>query len=295
VGSSSITLGNNRFAFVHVEATDNVFAFGQVFPRVQFELRMRTSNDKTRAELHYLKLRVAAANELLGEGTSHGEHLGSYDHRVKIEVPITRTALGFVVERLQADRLDLTLSLSGWMRIKYDGEEAQAVFSEPPGEWHFQAFGANHAMADIPLQIARGDWFKRVLEPLGNYEYLLTEIPILRGVAGTDLQQPLAHIIEAERHFAEGNDPAVFSYCKAMIESLPGWPKDIFAGLLDQDKAERLGEMTHAAKQYYDHGRHVAQGGEHECDFPVNHREALFAINMAKVLLAEIAAVLGGA
>jgi hypothetical protein len=295
MGSSQITIGGNRFAFVHAEATDNIFAVGQVYPRVQFELRMRTNSDKVQAELHYLKLRVVFANEVLGEGTSHGDYLGLYDHRVRIEVPMTRTGLGFVAENLQADRLDLTLSLSGWMRIKYEGEEGQTVFNEPPGEWHFQAFGGHHAMADISLQIARGDWFKRVLEPFGTYEYVLTEIPVLRGLAGTVLQKPLAHIKEAERHFAEGNDPAVFSYCRAMIESLPGWPKEIFSGIADQNKAKRLDEMTHAAKQYYDHGRHLAHDGEHEGDFPVNHREALFAINMAKVLLAETAAVLGGA
>jgi hypothetical protein len=293
--SSQITIGNNRFAFIHVEATDSIQAFGQVFPRVQFELRMRTNSDKVQAELHYLRLRLTFANELLGEGTSHGEHVGPYDHRIRIEVPVTRAALGFVSEKLQADRLDLTLSLQGWARMKYETEDGQAVFNEPPGEWWFHAFGGNHAAADLSLQIARGDWFKRVLEPLGSFDYLLTEVPLLRGLSSASLQKSLGHIKEAERHYTEGNDPAVFQYCKGMVEALPGWPKEIFSGMVDQSKAKRLDEMVLAAKQYYDHGRHVARDGEHDGDFPVDHREALFAINMAKVLLGEIAAAIGGA
>jgi len=79
-----------------------------------------------------------------------------------------------------------------------------------------------------------------------------------------------------------------------MIEALPGWPTEIFAGVPDANKGVRLNDQTLAAKRYYDHGRHLATEGAQEGDFPVNHREALFAINMAKVLLAEIAAVIGG-
>lgn len=228
------------------------------------------------------------------KGYAHGEFIGHYDNRVRVEIPIPRTALGFVTERVQADRLDLTLSLQGWMRIKYQASEGDPGFSEA-NVWNFFAFGGNHAMADINLQIARGEWFKRVLEPLGSYEYLLSEVPLLKGGAGLPFQKSLGHIKEAERHFAEGNDPAVFQYCKGMIEALPGWPKDIFSALVDKNKAKHLDDMVLAAKQYFDHGRHIAQDGTQEGDFPVNHREALFALNTAKTLLAEVAAVLAGA
>lgn len=292
--TSQITLGHNRAAFVLAEATDNVISFGAVYPRVKFELRLRTNNERVQAEIHYLRLRVSFGNEVLGEGSTTGDSIGHYDNRVHIEVPITRTALGFVNENLQADRLDLTLSLQGWMRVKYEAHDGQTVYDVPPGEWSFTTFGINH-MAEIRLQIARGDWFKRVLEPLGSYEYLLTEVPLLRGQLAAALQSSLRQIKEAERLFAEGNDPAVFLHCKGMVEALPGWPKDIFAAMVDRSKAKVLDELTLAAKQYFDHGRHIAQDGSQTGDFPVNHREALFAINMAKMLLAEIAAVVGGA
>ena len=294
MSSSQTTLGDNR-TFVLVEATDSVQGLGSVLPRVQFELRLRACSEKVQAEIHYLRLRVTFGNEMLGEGTSSGDYIGAYDNRLRIEVPMTRTALWHLTEHLQADRLDLTLSLQGWMRLKYEVEEGQPGYNQPPGKWWFHAFGGNgRGMAEIRLQIARSDWFKRVLEPLGSHEYLLSEVPLLKGGAGVFLQKSLGHIKEAERHFAEGNDPAVFQYCKGVIEALPGWPKEIFSALVDQNKAKRLDDMVLAAKQYYDHGRHIAQNGAQEGDFPVNHREALFALNMAKVLLAETAAALGG-
>ena len=289
--SSTTTLGHDRSAFVIAEATEQIQAIGQVFPRVQFELRLRTPNERVQAEIHHLRLRVKFANEVLGEGTSGGEYVDTNDRRMRIEVPIGRSALAFVNGNLQADRLDLTLSLQGWMRIRH---EPQGGTGQPPAEWTFTSIGVI-GMADINLQIARGEWFKRVLEPLGSYEYVLTEVPILKGSAIAALQRSLADIREAERHFAEGNDPAVFQYCRGMIEALPGWPKEIFAGMADTNKGGRLNELTLAAKRYYDHGRHLAKEGAQEGDFPVNHREALFAINTAKVLLAEIAAIIGGA
>lgn len=54
MSSSKISLGYSRSAFVLAEATDQVQAVGQVFPRVLFELRMHTNSEKTQAELHYL-------------------------------------------------------------------------------------------------------------------------------------------------------------------------------------------------------------------------------------------------
>ncbi len=187
-------------------------------------------------------MQVKSAGEVLGEGAAAGEIVDSHDRWMHIDVPISRTALAFVNETLSADRLDLTLSLQGWMRVRYDIDEGQPIYNEPPGEWWFTTFGVM-SMSEILVQVPRGEWFKCVLEPLGSYEYLLTEVPVLKGNASAALQPSLRHIREAERHFAEGNGPAVFQYCKGMIEALPGWPKDIFGGMVDKSKAAYLGGL----------------------------------------------------
>jgi len=145
VPSSTTTLGHDRSAFVIAEATEQIQAIGKVFPRVQFELRLRTPNERVQAEIHELRLRVKFANEVLGEGTSGGEYVDTNDRRMRIEVPIGRSALAFVNENMQADRLDLTLSLQGWMRIR---REPWGDAGEPPAEWTFTSFGVM-GMADI--------------------------------------------------------------------------------------------------------------------------------------------------
>lgn len=289
--SSNTTLGHHHHAFLSVEASDQVYAIGTVIPRLQLELRIRTPRESVEAEIHYLRLQLKFAGEVIGEGRAAGEHVGRYEVRVRVEVPVTRSALGFVNERLTADRLDLTLALQGWMRLRYDLREGEQAFDPPPGEWWFTTFGVA-SMAELSLQLPRSEWFKRILEPIGAHEYLLTEIPLLRGRFGSPLAASHRQLLEAERHYAEGNDASVFFHCKAAIEALPGWPKDIFGSLADRAKAQRLDDLVKATKSYYDHGRHVATEGSQQGDFPVNHREALFTLNTAKVLLAETASVL---
>jgi hypothetical protein len=291
--SMKINLGRNRFAFVLVEATENVQGLGTIHPRVRFELRVHTNRDyNTSAEIHYLRLRVKFKDEVLGEGISHGDLFDVHDRTMHVEVPITRTALEFVNENLQGDRVDLVLSLEGWMRTKYEADDDNLVRDPPPGEWLFATFGENET-ANIHFQVARSEWFKRVLEPLGSYEYLLTEIPLLKTQLVSSLQPALRQLKEAERYFAQGDDAAVFFYCRGMLEAIPGAPQHIFDSMTDEKKAARLDELALATKRYYDRGRHVATDGEQQGDFAVNHRESLFALNMAKVLLAEISSAVG--
>jgi hypothetical protein len=262
--SAQTTLGHLHYAFVTVEPTGLIYTRGEVLPRLSIELKLRTPREKVQAEIHFLRMQVQYANEVLAEGTSAGEFVDFHDRRLIVEAPITRAALQFVNDRLVGDRVDLTLQLSGWMRI-----------------------------SALVLQVPRGEWFKRVIEPIGTMEYLLTEIPLLKGGVGAALEKSYKQLQEAERHWVTGNDPSVFFHCKGAIEALPGWPQQIFDALVDRTKAECLDKLVHSAKNYFDHGRHIAQSGSQEGEFPVDHREAEFALSLTKVLLAETGSVLG--
>jgi hypothetical protein len=178
--SAKINLGRGRFAFVLVEATENVQGLGMVYPRVRFELRLHTNRDyETKAEIHYLRLRVKFKDEVLGEGIAHGNFFDVHDRMLHVEVPMSRTALEFVNENLQGDRVDLTLSLEGWMRTKYEVDDDNAAYDPPPGEWSFGTFGENET-ANINFQIARSEWFKRVLEPPFPHFSIVISPPTLR-------------------------------------------------------------------------------------------------------------------
>jgi len=291
--SSTTTLGHFHFAFVNAEATGLIYAHGEVLPRLCIELKLRTPRERVKAEIHFLRLQVQYAGEVLAEGTSSGDFVDFYDRRVIVESPIGRRALEFVNERLVADRVDLTLLLSGWMRIHYDPEDGESLPVDLPADgWTFTTFGMN-STASIMLQVPRGEWFKQVIEPVGTIEYVLTEIPLLKGGVGVALEKSYKQLQEAERHWATGNDPSVFFHCKGAIEALPGWPQRIFDPLVDQTKAKYLDRLVHSAKNYFDHGRHIAQSGLQEGEFPVDHQEAQFALALTKVLLAEVGGALG--
>lgn len=291
--STQTTLGHLHYAFVNVEATGLIYTRGEVLPRLSIELKFRTPRERVQAEIHFLRMQVQYANEVLAEGATAGEFVDFHDRRLVIEAPITRPALEFVNERLTGDRVDLTLQLSGWMRIRYQPEEGEALpAGAEPDEWTFTTFGVMSVSA-ITLQVPRGEWFKRVIEPIGTHEYLLTEIPLLKGGIGASLEKSYKQVLEAERHWVTGNDPSVFFHCKGAIEALPGWPESIFDPLPDRTKAEYLNRLVHSAKSYFDQGRHIARTGTQEGEFPVDHREAQFALALTKVLLAETAAVLG--
>jgi hypothetical protein len=92
--------------------------------------------------------------------------------------------------------------------------------------------------------------------------------------------------------YANDNDPAVFLHVRAAIDALPGAKQDIFASLANKDEARLLDALMLAAGNYFHHGRHVATEGAEQGFFPVNHRDARFALNLAKLLIAHTSRVL---
>lgn len=292
--SSQTTFGHHHQAFINVEPAGRIYGSGHTMPRLAIELKLRAPNERVQAEIHFLKLQVRFQNEVLAEGTAAGEFVDFHDRRLIVEAPITRAALQFINERLVGERVELELHLSGWMRIRYELADGESPYlGQPgPGDWMFTTFGVMSISA-LALAVPRSDWFKNVLEPIGTHHYVLTEIPLLKGGLGAQFEKSVQQLQQAERQYALGNDPSVFLHCKGAIEALPGWPKNIFDPLADKTKAEYLDDLVLKAKNYLDHGRHVAQSGEQEGEFPVDHREAAFALSLTKILLSETAAVVG--
>jgi hypothetical protein len=106
------------------------------------------------------------------------------------------------------------------------------------------------------------------------------------------LRQAANHIRAAERALREGQDPQVFLACRAAIEALPGAPKEIFANLEYARERDTLDSLALAAGNYLHLGRHAADEGPQRGEFPVDHGDAAFALNLAKLLLAHTARVL---
>jgi hypothetical protein len=283
------TLGDGTTTWVLFRA-GRISGTGRVSPRLGFTIFARTPRERMRVQLHVMRAELIAGRERLGECVVTGIDIVHGEYNFTVEIPVDRAALVHIESIATASRIDLTLRLSGWMLGQDENTDGPAYAGSPqPGEWVFQAFGVSR-QTELMFQLARSDWFTDALEPIGTLDYLCTEIALPRG--DHPLRQAVNQLHAAERAFAEGDDPAVFSRCRGAIDALPGAPKTIFDGLPDPHESVVLDDLLLKAGTYLHRGRHVARSGEREGDFPIDHADARFALNLAKLLIAHVAHVL---
>ncbi len=233
-------------------------------------------------------------NELLGTGTMSdvGEEVPSLgDRQIHLEVFVDRDAIRFVQDCLREANLSFELEFRGALYVRDDRPEGERRFNSElgQGEWHFVPIKPTR----LPVTIARSDWVKNVLEPLGVGEYVLMEMPVPGVPERERWKAALRHVEEAQKHFRMGNDAAVLQSCHAAFESLEGAPKNIFERVADEKKREAVDNLLKQAKHYFNSGRHVSKsGGPQKGSFPVDHRDAEFALYLSQVLLAYTAKLL---
>jgi hypothetical protein len=284
-----LTLGDGVRTWARLDP-EAVHGRGMVAPRLVFQFKARTSREKMEVQIHLMHGELLLGEERLGQGALTGAHLAPTEYQFELEVPVSRAALEYIDRALAGNAIDIALRLSGWLRARDFNNDGPGFASEPqPGEWVFENFGQARDMR-LRFQVARSEWFSKVLEPIGTTEYLCTEVAIPRG--DHPLRQAANHIRAAERALREGQDPQVFLACRAAIDALPGAPKAIFANLEYARERETLDALVLAAGNYLHLGRHAADEGPQQGDFPVDHGDAAFALNLAKLLLAHTARVL---
>lgn len=279
--------GTMNWAFLDPGA---VHGRGKVAPRLAFQFNARTSRERMEVQIHFLQGELFLGEERLGQGTLTGVRVAPTEYQETVEVPISRAALDYIDARAVGTSIEVDLRLSGWLRARDQNDDGPVFASQPAlGEWTFESFG--HARdTRLRYTVARSDWFSRVLEPIGSEEYLCTEIVLPR--ADSPLRMAANHLRDAERALREGNDAQVFFSCRAVVESLPGAPKNIFDNLQSSQQRERLDDLLRAGGGYFHLGRHTAEDGPRAGEFAVDHADAHFALNLAKLLFAETARVL---
>jgi hypothetical protein len=210
------------------------------------------------------------------------------NNNLTFAVPITHHAISFVHERLRDHEIQFTLQFSGATFARDDRPKEKWQGGAPgmeSGKWFF----APIQEVNLVIGVARSDWLKNVLEPVGFGNYTLMEMPVPAVPDRKRWENALTHLTHAEQQFALGNDPGVFQDCRAMIESLEGYPKQIFATLGDEEKRKKVDALLEQAGKYFHAGRHVSKAGPQEGEFSVDHRDAEFALALAKFFLAYIA------
>jgi hypothetical protein len=283
------TLGDSTTTWALLRS-GRVTGQGRVAPRLTFEMYLRTPRERMTCQIQIMRAELLAGNEVLGAGILTGLEVVHGEYVSSVEIPVTRAGLEHLAALTTGSQVDLRLRLSGWLRARDDNEDAGRFAGSPePGVWTFLGFGTAR-QTELQFQIPRSDWYERVLQPIGTTEYISTEIAI---PAGDLILRPAAnHLAEAERAYAQGDDPGVFARCRAATEALPDAPKAIFAGLPDPSEAETLDELLRRANDYFHRGRHVAKGGDRQGDFPVTHADARFALSLATLLVSHVAHVL---
>jgi hypothetical protein len=284
-----LTLGDGVRTWALVDP-DVVHGRGVVFPRLAFQFRARTSRERMQVQIHFMQGELWHGEERLGQGTLTGVELAPTEYQLTLDVPISRAALEYIDRVAVGQSIDVALKLSGWLLARDSNDDGPVYASAPqPDQWVFESFGQARD-ARLLFQIARSDWFSKVLEPIGTTEYICTEIALPR--ADGPLRQAANHLQAAERAYREGNDPQVFSSCRGAIDSLPGAKTEVFAGLEFKREREALDDVLRSAGVYFHLGRHTADEGPLQGEFPVDHGDAAFALNLAKVVLAQTARVL---
>jgi len=284
------TIGDGTKTWARLRA-GHVVGRSKIAPVLAFDVYARTPRERMRCQLHVIRGELLAGVERLGEGTSTGIELQNAEYSFTLEIPVGRAALDYLDTIASGDHIQLVLRLTGWVRACDDNEDAGRFASQPSaGEWVFEAFGAGR-QTELTFAVARSEWFARVLQPIGTTEYVSTELLLPLGDAS--MRQSVERLCEADRAFALGDDPTVFARCRAALDALPGAPKSIFVGLSDADEQKELDDLVGAAGRYFHRGRHVARGGTPRAgDFPVDHGDARFALNLIKVIVAHVSKVL---
>jgi len=284
-----LTLGDGTRTWARLDP-EAVHGRGTVAPRLAFQFKGRSAREKMDVQIHFMHGELMVGEERLGQGTLTGAHLAPTGYQLELEIPVSRAALEYIDQALTGSAIDVALRLSGWLRARDLNDDNPSYVSQPQaGEWIFENFGQARDTR-LHFQIPRSEWFSKALEPIGTVEYICTEIAVPR--ADSDLRQAANHLKDAERSLREGHDSQVFLFCRGALESLPGAPQRVFDNLESEQERKRLDALMLAAGNYLHLGRHTAKDGPREGEFAVDHADAAFALNLAKLLLAQTARVL---
>ena len=208
-----------RLALSHVRAE------GRIYPRVLFTFDARTLIPECKIQIAQLYVGLSFQNEVLGVGWASevGREVDSSDmnNNLTFPVPITHHAISFVHERLRDHEIQFTLQFNGATFARDDRPKEKWQGGAPgmeSGKWFF----APIQDVNLVIGVARSDWLKNVLEPVGFGNYVLMEMPVPAVPDRKRWENALAHLAQAEQQFALGNDPGVFQNCRAAFEALEG-------------------------------------------------------------------------
>lgn len=273
---------------------------GRVVPRLALEIEARYLPDPRQSEPREMEVRTLHADllvngELIGRGEMHAAvpPISAHnDGHLHIEVPISAAATRFVDETTRGDDVRLVVTLHAAIRYRRpaqsvgDGAGGQRI--EGPGPWQdMPSTGIPSLEVDIP----RGEWVRKVLEPIGTDRYVWMEFAIPPAPAGERWMAALEHLSKAEARYHQGDDADVLGCCWDAVEALaPGQGGKIVPDVAAEAKRRAVDDQLIKFRAFLQGGRHPSEltpgsGGRYHVD----HRDAAFALAQTKVWLTYLA------
>ena len=273
-------------SWASVEFT-NIGAVGRLAPVLMLWVDLKSPTERIETELHHLVTKVMFENEVIGKGTIIGKYTSWHGISGQIEIPTTQRMLQFVTSRLSNNSdVPLKIFFDGLIQVKWNPNDTDAKMAGDPEPGEVKQYEIHGSMPSS-YNIPRSDWYNKVIQPIGDDNYLYFEVAIPKRDTATQWNRALTHLQDAEKVFALGDDAGVFSKLKAMFEALPGAPHNIFDSL-PSPKKEELNQLVKSFVGFINHGRHVSKGGDSVGLFPVDRLDSENAIAITKVFVSYI-------
>lgn len=270
----------------------DIMANGRLTPRLILSIKLATPTESIRVKLHHIIVRILCNLEIVGEGLILSEEVSSNGTDTQIEVQTSRQMLKYVTETIgQSSTVSLKFAYYGFMQVMKESSNSENIMNGNPSNGYWKEYLIPNNGITYPLFIARSDWYSKVLQPIGNDDFLYLEVAVPKGELADLWRNALSHLSDAEKCFAMGDDAGVFSKLKGMTEALPGAKKNIVDDL-PSPKKEEVNKLLKSYSEFLNHGRHVAIDGENAGQFPVNRIDSENAIAFGKIMISYISRLL---
>lgn len=278
----------------------SISASGRLNPILRLEFQAQAMGAAKSVFTNDLGIEIRYQNELIGRGkVPPGIFSAASKNQSWIPISVTHRSLNLITNSLSgsASSLGLDIKFAGSILIEENSSYSQITSLQTMtkqfpklGEFYLIPISDN---SSNQLTIERTNWYRDVLTATRHESYYYLEVALPNSLSQADLKQEfqaaLNHLRDAEKSYAQGDDASVFFKLRGWLDSMPEAPLAIFSRIADKDKRSHLDHLLKTFGKYLHDGRHVsAEDGQ----FPVDHLDAAFALDMTKVLLSHLSLML---
>lgn len=257
-------------------AFERIAGEGRVIPVIIVVAQMRTLVEEVEVTPFHMTAKLQLGSDVIGQGSLRrcGTEIRVYPKQVEFEIQTTERAINFVNEQFRDNYLSFSLVFD--LLVQHTDNKTN------------QSRVIKAADSGLSFRVSKLDWLKQVLEPIGYADFTLIELPIPEIPNREQWTKALNHIGEAEAQYRTGNDPGVFSRCYAAYESIKPIKKHL-ESIVSEDKRNATKSVFDGMQRFLNQGRHVERSGAEPGEFPVDHRDAEFALYLTKSSMAYLA------